>query len=733
MGKKRPQLNADELAQLKWLLGNLLAPLSAWTILFIEIDAWLHLMLITALAAGGLLFPGWPARVPSWLHRLAFPAILAVFAYDIYTSREPMPALIRLDLMLILYRLTVHRSRREDLQLIVLGLFLVVVAGVLTVSLAFAIQILAFTGCALLFLFVVTLADMQPPSGEGQGAPNWTRVSWRHLARRAAAATDVRLVLFSGASFAGLVAVSALLFLAIPRFEIDSSIFLDRLMSRRTQTGFSDHVRFGDVTAISQDNSLALTVDVTDVNALPAIPYWRMIVLDDYHGHGFSVSAALRASLHQAATRSQVYGLARHHQRDAVWTLYLEPGISRYLPLLGDYRMLHFQEPQTFARDDSSRVLALLRDPPKMIPYRVHGMEHMERWADVTLAQARRHDPSVLSTYLDLSALHAEEQEQLRIFVQQAVMSVEPVNAAEFSRRTINWLAQHHRYSLESSLPRGDGDPLVRWLQSSSPGHCEFFAGSFVLLARAAGIPARMVTGFKGGTWNPYSQSLAVRNANAHAWCEIFDASTDHWVRVDPTPGAEAAAQIAAVAGAAGRQERLIDEGWQARWESMRVFWYRRIVNFDRSTQRQLLTHTRQVMETGATHLRHWLDARAENFVRWVRGPWGLNEFAVAFGTLVAAAAMGLSWRYFGYRWWLKWRSRRARPGGDPVRREAGRWLGRWPDRTGPASPVHAALVRIRFGPKATWADPPSTFRQARREVRRLRRLRPEGPSDGPA
>jgi len=53
---------------------------------------------------------------------------------------------VRLDILLLLYRGSTYRQRRDDLQVIVLGLFLIVVAGVLTVSLTFAVQILAFTG-----------------------------------------------------------------------------------------------------------------------------------------------------------------------------------------------------------------------------------------------------------------------------------------------------------------------------------------------------------------------------------------------------------------------------------------------------------------------------------------------------------------------------------------------------------------------------------------------------------
>ncbi len=49
--------------------------------------------------------------------------------------------------------------------------------------------------------------------------------------------------------------VSALLFLAIPRFQLENSLFLDRFMSKKSKTGFNDSIKFGDVTDIQQDNS----------------------------------------------------------------------------------------------------------------------------------------------------------------------------------------------------------------------------------------------------------------------------------------------------------------------------------------------------------------------------------------------------------------------------------------------------------------------------------------------
>ena len=65
-------------------------------------------------------------------------------------------------------------------------------------------------------------------------------------------------------------------------------------------------------------------------------------------------------------------------------------------------------------------------------------------------------------------------------------------------------------------------------------GFCEHYAGSFVFLMRAAGIPARIVTGYQGGEINPSDHYLLVRQADAHAWAEVW-LDGRGWVRIDPT------------------------------------------------------------------------------------------------------------------------------------------------------------------------------------------------------
>jgi transglutaminase-like putative cysteine protease len=72
------------------------------------------------------------------------------------------------------------------------------------------------------------------------------------------------------------------------------------------------------------------------------------------------------------------------------------------------------------------------------------------------------------------------------------------------------------------------------FLYQTQAGFCEHFAGAFVFLMRAAGIPARVVTGYQGGELNPIDGYVTVRQSDAHAWAEVWLAGRG-WLRVDPT------------------------------------------------------------------------------------------------------------------------------------------------------------------------------------------------------
>ena len=82
--------------------------------------------------------------------------------------------------------------------------------------------------------------------------------------------------------------------------------------------------------------------------------------------------------------------------------------------------------------------------------------------------------------------------------------------------------------------PRMIQNPVDTFLFESRRGFCEHYAGAFTFLMRAAGVPARVVTGYQGGEWNPMANHLTVRQADAHAWSEVWLPKRG-WVRIDPT------------------------------------------------------------------------------------------------------------------------------------------------------------------------------------------------------
>ncbi|TFH49031.1 MAG: DUF3488 domain-containing protein [Lysobacterales bacterium] len=82
--------------------------------------------------------------------------------------------------------------------------------------------------------------------------------------------------------------------------------------------------------------------------------------------------------------------------------------------------------------------------------------------------------------------------------------------------------------------PLLNGDPVDEFLFDTRSGFCESYASSFAVLMRAAGIPARIVTGYQGGEFNPLGEYLIVRQRDAHAWTEVWLGERG-WVRVDPT------------------------------------------------------------------------------------------------------------------------------------------------------------------------------------------------------
>lgn len=770
MENKSRQLNLDELRRLKWLLGGAMALVSLWTVFFLDIEALSLVGVTSAIILAVLIWPELPGKFPALLWKLAVPAIILAAIVDFYVSPDTLPVFIRLAILLVFYRSVSYRKKREDLQLIVLGLFLIVVAGVLTVSLGFAFLLLLFTAGALGFLFVINLIDAAETGGArpSEMGTAWTRLSGQAFFLRLKSVADWRLLTFAAVLFATVVAMSGLLFLVIPRFELASGFFLDRYITRKSRTGFTEVVKFGSVSELIKDESVAMRVDLTDASGLREVPYWRMVALDEYTPEGFRVSGQLKGQLLGAqrvtqTVRGRWASIKRGTTVGGQWTIYLEPGVSRFLPLPGSFGSLRLREqaqvqstiaqgrePGRLAWVEGMRLVALRTEAMAMTAFQIDNVEMAASIPDPNFARLlrgwvhggedvrdqRNYDARIML----IGPAGAANVAALKGMVAE-ITGGAALSAEEFTRRATAWMQRRHAYALSVKSPAGTGrDDIVRWLESNEPGFCEYFAAGFAVLARAAGYPARVIAGFHGGVLNTFENYYMVKNSHAHAWAEIYDGSTA-WLRVDPTQGAGTSGATATREALTGQQEQ--DGSWSARFDSLRVLWYRRIVNFDSRTQVQILDQVKTFTMDSSSEVRARFEEWTKQLKEWRSRPWDMARAGrTAAELVVAAAVVWLLARLVhssGWRWRGWWRPQRF----DPVRREAGRQLTRLrllrefssvgrlvgtvsgtqtDDGASRFAAVVADLERIRYGRRETWPDARGAFRSAK-QFRRSARI----------
>ena len=134
-------------------------------------------------------------------------------------------------------------------------------------------------------------------------------------------------------------------------------------------------------------------------------------------------------------------------------------------------------------------------------------------------------------------------------------------------------LRRDFKYSLD--IPELPEDSLYKFLIRERQGHCEFFAAGLTLLLRMNGIPARVVGGFAGGTWDASTSTLIFSGRHAHAWVEWWSPDLG-WQLADGTPAGSQSVEL--LGGFSLLRERMqrfwddyvVDFGWQEQVEIVR-------------------------------------------------------------------------------------------------------------------------------------------------------------------
>ena len=214
-------------------------------------------------------------------------------------------------------------------------------------------------------------------------------------------------------------------------------------------------------------------------------------------------------------------------------------------------------------------------------------------------------------------------------------MTVGALGEMDRARQLEHRLRSDYGYTLEL-LPSAVPDPLANFLFERKKGHCEYFASAMAVMLRTLGIPARVVTGFQSGVFNPLTRLQVVRASDAHSWVEAW-ISGRGWTTFDPTPSDPSAAS----AGIAARLGLFLDAAEQ--------FWQDWVVSYD--LDRQVVLAAR--MDESARKLRvGWFGDFGKRLKESARAGAKYAPWVVILAGIAVLLAM------YGRLIWTWWRGR---------------------------------------------------------------------------
>ena len=538
------------------------------------------------------------AAVSAWL-RLPLAALLLVLVITHYGNvfgREPGSVL---GCGLLALKLLETERVRDARVALGFAAFVLMSALLFTQTIGFT---LAIVGA--LVLLVTSLASLQPaPLDPARPLPGQLRL--------ALALLGVSLPL------------AAASFVLVPR--LGSPLWGAPGADTLARTGLGDRMSPGQFTDLLVDDSPAMRVDFGGPPPPSPLRYFRAIVLWDFDGTTWS--------------RGRGRGAWQTEAVDAPagrfsYEVTLEPTDRHWLPTLD----LPLDAPPT-ARFSADRVL-VSREP----------VTQPRRYA---LSSATRYRLSpVLPAWQRQRALALPED-----FDPRARALAHRWRAGGASDEAVVQAALalfHAEFTYTLSPPLLGRHSIDEFLFETRQGFCEHYSSAFVFLMRAAGIPARVVTGYQGGWWNPSGNYLLVRQSDAHAWAEVWSEGTG-WRRVDPT-AAVSPERIELGAPAANDNPDWSQASFlrslRNQFDLANRLWTEGVIRFDALRQRGLLTRF------GAG------DANPGDLLLALSA---LLAFAMLVATVWALRAAGATPGDRLDRAWMRLRARLARRGIEPV------------------------------------------------------------------
>jgi transglutaminase-like putative cysteine protease len=480
-------------------------------------------------------------RIPMWLKVplvLAVP-LLVILHYGNVFGREPGSALACAMLAL---KLIETETRRDARAAIAFACFVLMSALLFNSDMIFTLML-----CAALALFLATLRELElRPQQQG---------SWRRHVGRA--------LRMAALSLLAAVPLTLCVFIFLPRFG--GPLWGAPNDTALMRTGLGDSMDPSSLQELLVDDSPAFRVSFEGAVPERSKLYWRGPVLTRFDGkiwtrHAYAPDAHRRENLRNTA--------------DVVdYEVTLEPSDRRWLLALD----VPLSAPDNAARNADMSLVAT-KPVDELQRYRLSSALRFE--LDPELHDRERDRDLSLPVGFDPRSRELAAQWRRTFRSDDAIV-----------RAALELFHENFFYSL--TAPELGRDSVDDFLFETRKGFCQHYASAFTFLMRAAGIPARVVTGYQGGFFNTIGNYLVVRQSDAHAWAEVWLAGRG-WIRVDPTGAVspqrvEFGARAAAGLSAAWYQNNWL-QAMRNQFDLVNRGWNSLVVQFSALRQQNLLT-----------------------------------------------------------------------------------------------------------------------------------------------
>jgi protein-glutamine gamma-glutamyltransferase len=581
---------------------------------------------------------------------------------------------------------------RQYWWLLALGVMQVAVSSILTEQglFGFMLVIYVFFGLWTLAVFSVYQAqsgfDQAPDRGRvpAKALTEMTGLAHRQKDQfRSAIQLDPDERWFNFRFVTGVVTTSLLslvigmcFFLVIPRLWVARQhTERDSGPQSRLVTGFTNEIQLGEIGQILESNKPVLQVRCfeRETNSEVAVedlasrlgypePLFRGSVMGHYEKGRWHVLEESRNVMELLSARG-------HQGSRFLQRIILHDGSTNTLFAMHPIRMADVEPGEKLPEVDL--VTSILMRPESQrgqepFEYALHtylpNRRRRPSLFEVRSAEAYRARNAALHRFLEMPSGLSQVRQ-----ASQDIAAAVPGDLNEYQRA--EWIAKRiesrlrdsgeFSYSLSAAISDASVDPVEDFFANRKTGHCEYFASAMALMLRAAGVPSRLVSGFKGGERSNYTGAFVVEERHAHAWVEALIGN--RWQPFDPTPGEARAASVKEIG-----EERSIAAGLRTLITGL---WHQRVVRISLSEQRRLIYGplSEQLQKaTGSTDTSNtWEEIKkfAKDPERWFSGTTFVATFILAAVVLLlrrlwrkfAASDIGLFERIaLAFRDWLE-------------------------------------------------------------------------------